>query len=122
MTPLLLASSVVLSASGNMLFKAGMLTIIPYAASGLGPLAYGLYVISRPQVIVGILCYIGTFGTWLSVLSRLELSVAYPIFVSAAFTVVTLGAMLFFHENITPLRIIGMVVVFIGICLVYSTR
>lgn len=52
--------------------------------------------------------------TWMMAVSKLELSVAYP-FVSLSFVFVLVASGLIFHEAITPFKIIGMVLILLGI-------
>ncbi|MDQ3646693.1 MAG: multidrug resistance protein [Actinomycetota bacterium] len=54
---------------------------------------------------------------WLVVLSRVELSLAYP-FVGLSYVVVVALARFLFHEDVPPLRWLGVLVVAVGIALV----
>ena len=54
---------------------------------------------------------------WIAVLSRLDLSVAYP-FLALNFVLVTLVARFFLGESVPPLRWLGILVIIGGILLV----
>jgi multidrug transporter EmrE-like cation transporter len=85
------------------------------AATGLLPL---LNVILRsPLVMLGLLLYgIGALS-WIAVLSRLDLSTAYP-FLALNFILVTLSAQIFLGETVPGLRWLGVLVICTGILLV----
>jgi multidrug transporter EmrE-like cation transporter len=61
-------------------------------------------------------------GMLLSVIAlrQLELSVAQPIF-SLIFVLVPLAAVFFLGEQLPPLRIVGLVLIFVGVVLVAQT-
>jgi multidrug transporter EmrE-like cation transporter len=51
------------------------------------------------------------------VLSKLKLSIAYPIFTSAGFIFVLLASHFFFHEKLTNLQWIGIGLILVGVWL-----
>lgn len=69
---------------------------------------------SNPWVIGGILLY--GFGSvlWLKVLTKAELSYAYPIG-SLGFILIAIFGWIIFKEDITPLRLIGILLICIGV-------
>lgn len=68
-------------------------------------------------VIAGfLLAFIGSL-TWIAAVSRLEISFAYP-FTSLGFVLVLLLSAVFFHEQISLVRFIGVIVICIGVFLV----
>jgi len=54
---------------------------------------------------------------WIKVLSKVELSYAYPM-VSLGYVLIMIFSYFFFKENITPIRIVGVVLIMIGVVLV----
>jgi multidrug transporter EmrE-like cation transporter len=52
---------------------------------------------------------------WFAVLERYELSLAYPIFIGVMFASVTAGGMIFFGEPVTAMRLLAIVLIFMGI-------
>ncbi len=54
---------------------------------------------------------------WLVVLSRVRLSVAYPI-VGISYIVIVAFARFFLHENVPPLRWVGVFIIAIGIAVI----
>jgi drug/metabolite transporter (DMT)-like permease len=70
-----------------------------------------------PYVVIGLTIYV--FGTvfWLVALSRVDLSYAYP-FASLSYVIMLAASWLLFSENITPPRLIGTLVVGLGVFLI----
>jgi len=66
---------------------------------------------------IGILTYILSFGSWLYVLRKLPLSVAYSL-ITIVQVLVPLGARLFLHEQISPMRWAGIACVLGGTLMV----
>lgn len=69
----------------------------------------------QPIFIVGVLLYGGGTLLWMRVISTEPLSVGYPILVSFSFIIVALGAVIFFKETITPMKLLGMGIILIGV-------
>lgn len=55
---------------------------------------------------------------WLSVISRIDLSLAYPM-LSMGYVVVVLASWVFLGEHVTLLRMAGVLVIIAGVSLVY---
>ena len=115
---LLLLGCIILASTGNLLLKWGMNECGSIAETNLGVVPYYLNVFTKPQVWVGTVCYIVSALLWMAVLGMMDISAAYPIFVSAAFLIVTVAAVIFFQEHVNWVRIVGILVVVAGIFLV----
>ena len=70
-----------------------------------------------PFIWFGLVIYALSVALWLWVLSKVDLSVAYP-FVGVGFLVTMLFGILLLNENVTPMRIIGTVLIVGGCVLV----
>jgi multidrug transporter EmrE-like cation transporter len=107
-----------LSATGNLIIK--------NAAKAMGGLNLGgsqvvqslFHLFTNPGIVVGLALYLVGFVLWAKVLSMVDISSAYPIFISLAFVIVVVGSRLFFGENLNPLKIFGIVVIALGIIIV----
>lgn len=64
--------------------------------------------------LAGVALYIVNFFLWITVLSKVELSVAFPTG-STSYVVVALLSMVFLGEQISPYRWSGIVLIIIGI-------
>ena len=119
----LIIGCIILAPTGNLLLKWGMSECGNVAQTHLSILQYAGQVFSKPQILVGAVVYLISALMWMALLSMMELSAVYPIFVSAAFLIVMIASAIFFSEHVTPLRILGTLVVILGIFIVaQSTR
>lgn len=103
--------SVALNAAGQVLFK---------AARAAHPEASLLSILLHPVTWSGIIMYGLSAVCWLWVLSRAQLSFAYPI-LSLSFPIVMGLSALFFSESISPMRWAGAGVIIIGVSLLGRT-
>jgi multidrug transporter EmrE-like cation transporter len=114
--PLILAS-VSLNALAQILLKQGMLSIgrFDFAA---GQMAATLpRVALNPFVAGGMACYALSIGLWLMVLSRVEVSAAYP-FLSVGYVIAAAAGYWFFGEGLGLARILGISLICAGVALV----
>jgi drug/metabolite transporter (DMT)-like permease len=109
--------SVLTGSIGQILLKQGMtrigsLTLTPdQLISILWSIATNLYVVG------GLLVYGISVVFWLVALSRAELSYTYP-FASLQYALMLIASWQLFDEQITPLRLLGTLVIGIGVFLV----
>jgi drug/metabolite transporter (DMT)-like permease len=68
-------------------------------------------------VVTGLTIYLGGTVFWLTALSRVDLSYAYP-FASLSYVVMLIASWALFKENITPLRLVGTLVACAGVFLI----
>jgi multidrug transporter EmrE-like cation transporter len=68
----------------------------------------------NPGVIGGLALYGVGALTWLIVLSRTDLSVAYP-FVALSFIVTSAMGWFVFHEALSPARLMGLALIVLGV-------
>lgn len=71
----------------------------------------------NPKVIMGIGCYGFGMIFWLMVLSRVNLSFAYPI-LGISYILVVLSSVLILHEDVSLTRWVGTIVISLGVVLV----
>ncbi len=114
---LLILISVSLSAVAQIAFKFGVSSEAGLRETALlGPLAKLL----TPGVFVGLTCYaVGTL-LWLTALSKIELSQAYP-FVGLGFVLTTLAGWWLFDDQLSAQRLTGVALVIGGVVLVAKT-
>ena len=74
-------------------------------------------IIWNPYVIGGISIYGFTTFVWLVILSRVKLSIAYPM-LSLGYVIAIPFSRIFFKESIPVVRIIGAIIICIGVYLV----
>lgn len=103
----------------NLLLRAGIDT-----AGGFGPggafeaLIAVLKLFLQPLFTIGFVLYFLASVVWFRVVATEPLSVAYPILVSLTFTMVTAGAVLFFHESVSMQKVVGLATILAGIAII----
>ena len=109
--------SVLASAIGQVLLKKGMDSMGPLTltTNELGSILWRIA--TDPYVIIGMAIYAGGTVFWLVALSRADLSYAYP-YASLSYVVMLAAGWLLFDENITSLRLLGTLVVGVGVFLI----
>jgi multidrug transporter EmrE-like cation transporter len=65
-------------------------------------------------VIIGILLYVVSLGIWLAVLSRAELSFAYPL-IGLSYAIVAALSVIFLGEHLNAFRIFGIAMIITGV-------
>ena len=109
--------SVLASAIGQILLKEGMIQVGVVTLSAGQLLEVVRQIITNPFVIVGLMLYAAGALFWLAALSRVDLSYAYP-FVSLSYIFMLIASWQIFDETITPLRLVGTVIIAVGVFLV----
>ncbi|MDD5747681.1 MAG: EamA family transporter [Actinomycetota bacterium] len=120
-TAVLLITSIGLAVFGQLAMKAGMNSVTnngenPLRSSDFAhPLSLAKRVLKDGLwAIAGIMLYAISAVFWLIVLSRVSLSVAYPM-VAAGYIAVVLYSKFVFKEEVRPLAWIGLVFIVIGV-------
>lgn len=114
--------SVLLSVAAQFALKAGMTAAAARgraAGDAGGWLAHMIAVLAQPGVLMGLSLYVVSVLFWLSVLSRWDVSKAYPL-VGLGF-VITLGVGYVLGESVTATRVAGVVMIALGVALVART-
>jgi len=114
----LLVGCILFAATGNLLLKHGMSQMGSIVEASGRISQYILETAMKPQIVLGVILYVASFIMWLSLLSIVDISAAYPIFVSAAFLIVMIASVFLLGEHLTALRILGTMVVALGILMV----
>lgn len=109
-----------LNATAQLLLKAGMERIgyFQFSLKNIWPIA--MQVAISPYIIFGLGCYVFSVAVWLMGLSRVDVSVAYPL-LSLGYIFTAVIAYFVLHENISFVRMAGIFVILIGVYLVTRT-
>jgi len=114
-TILLIVFNVVLLTSGQILWKIGL------TREGGLSLDNMLRVALSPFILAGLALYVVATVVWFVVLSRAELSYAYPM-QSMAYIIGVVAAWLLFKEAVPMIRWIGVLVIIAGVVLVSYSK
>lgn len=120
---LFIISSVSLSAFAQIVLKMGMSN--PKVQNDLiiaGSLFEKLFIaLTNVYVVAGISMYLLSMILWLVVLSKIDVSVAYP-FVGLGFIITMVLGFLLLNEQISAMRVMGTILVVCGVLMVSSTQ
>lgn len=115
MIPLILIS-VFLGAMGQVLVKYGAVSLeLNFTIKYLLPSIFNI--LKNMPVMLGIISYGLSFLLWIKVLSKVELSYAYPM-VSLGYVITMIFSYFVFKENISFIRILGIAFIILGVVLV----
>lgn len=81
------------------------------------PLELAIRVLTNPTVVLGLALYGLGAAVWLTVLSRVPLSFAYPI-LALTYAITPFVAMIVLGETLTAMRWVGIAVICFGVFLV----
>ncbi|MBN1218147.1 MAG: EamA family transporter [Anaerolineae bacterium] len=109
--------SVFAGAAGQILLKKGMSSMgaVTLSVDQLFNVLWRMG--TNPYVVIGLAIYVTGTVFWLAALSRVDLSYAYP-FASLSYIVMLVASWLVFSENITPLRLLGTLIICLGVFLI----
>jgi multidrug transporter EmrE-like cation transporter len=113
----LILTGVLLNAGGQLCLKSGArsLASVDLTLSNAGLIAGRIA--QSPPILAGMVCYGISVVIWILALARVEVSVAYPM-LSVGYVVNAVAAWWLFGENISLMRVTGMLVIITGVWLV----
>jgi len=115
MEVLLIISCVLINCAAQLFIKKGMLLV--------GEITMGNFTQSLMPMLTNIylwlamICYVVSFGLWMAILSKVEVSFAYP-FLSIGYIFTAIFGYYLFGEDLSLTRIIGILVICIGVYLI----
>ncbi|MFO1385380.1 MAG: SMR family transporter [Chitinivorax sp.] len=113
----LILSGVLLNACAQLLLKAGTNRIGHFDFSLGNALPIGWQLATNPYIFGGLSCYVISVVVWIMALSRVPVSIAYPM-LSIGYVVNALAAWWLFGESLTVMRIAGIGIIIVGVYLV----
>ena len=72
---------------------------------------------TEPHIMGGLGCYVISVVVWIMALSRVEVSIAYPL-LSIGYVVNAIAAYYLFGEAVTPMRLTGIAIIIVGVWVV----
>lgn len=102
---------------GDLFFKKGALATGIHNVAISNLFEFASRVTMSPWLWIGILFYLANFFLWIALLSRVDLSVAFPMS-SMTYIIVPALAIIFLHEKVLFVRWAGIMVIIIGISLI----
>ena len=109
----LVLASAFCTAIANLMLRKGTLAVGPTASPG----SQILLLLRQPVFVTGVVLYGLAALIWFRVLPMEKLTTSYPMLVSLTFILVTLGAVLVFHEHVNLQKVAGLAIIVAGIVL-----
>lgn len=110
----LILSGVCLNALAQVFLKKGMLMVGYFDFSAVNIAQIIFKVAANPFIILGLGCYMFSVALWLLVLSRVEVSFAYP-FLSIGYIITAIIGYTIFHETLSINKLTGIFFICLGV-------
>jgi len=114
---LLVLAGVLLNAVAQLLLKAGANAVGHFEFTAANAIPVGVKLAMQPPIVGGLACYVVSVVVWVMALSRVEVSIAYPM-LSLGYVVNAIAAHYLFGEAVSPMRVIGILVIIVGVVMV----
>lgn len=113
----LVMTGVLLNAAAQLLLKAGTNTVGTFAFSLENAVPVGWKLATEPHIVGGLACYVISVVVWIMALSRVEVSIAYPM-LSVGYVVNAIAAWYLFGEAVSATRLAGIGIIIVGVYVV----
>ena len=113
----LVLTGVLLNAAAQLFLKAGTNRIGEFAFSMDNIVPIGMRVAASPPILAGLACYGVSVIVWIMALSRVPVSVAYPL-LSIGYIVNAIAAWYLFGESLGAQKLVGIAFIIAGVWLV----
>ena len=113
----LILVGVLLNAGAQLLLKAGTNAVGRFDFTLANAMPIGVKLATQLPIIAGIACYVVSVVVWILALSRVQVSIAYPM-LSIGYVVNALIAWQLFGEDLNVQRWVGIGFIIVGVFLV----
>ncbi len=117
----LLMTGVLLNAAAQLLLKAGTNAVGHFEFSLDNLLPVGMKIAFQPYIMGGMACYAISLVVWIMGLSRVPVSVAYPM-LSVGYVLNAVAAWYLFGESLSAQKLIGIGFIVLGVVLVTRSQ
>mgnify|MGYP001340641635 CR=1 FL=1 len=107
---------VALNVCGHVFLKIGMNQVGQVGSKPF--MEFALASITNPFVLLGLAGYVSSVAGYIVVLSKTQLSIAYPILMSTGYALVVLVSFLWLKEPFGAIKWAGLVLILLGVILV----
>lgn len=114
---LLIIGGVLLNACGQLLLKAGTNAVGHFDFHLDNLLPVGLKLAFQPYIMSGVACYVVSLVVWIMALSRVPVSIAYPM-LSIGYVINAFVAWQWFGEPLSAQKLLGIGFIVIGVYVV----
>ncbi|MFA6972201.1 MAG: SMR family transporter [Gallionella sp.] len=113
----MILTGVMLNAAAQILMKTGTNSVgyFDFSVANIVPIGWKLA--TEPHIIGAMCCYVLGVVIWILALSRVQVSIAYPL-LSLGYVVNAVAAWYLFNESFNPAKVIGMGVIILGVVII----
>jgi multidrug transporter EmrE-like cation transporter len=105
-----------LNAVAQLLLKAGTNAVGAIHLTADNWLSTGIKLATQLPILGGLTCYVVSVGVWIIGLSRVDVTIAYPL-LSLGYIINAIGAWYFLGEAVSAQRLLAIGVIIIGVVL-----
>jgi len=113
----LIITGVMLNAAAQILLKAGTNAIGHFEFSIANILPIGWKLMTEWHIVVALTCYAVSVVIWILALSRVQVSIAYPM-ISLGYVAGAVAAWWLFDESLNPTKLAGICVIILGVVII----
>ena len=113
----LIFTGVMLNAAAQILMKAGTNAVGHFDFSVENILPIGLKLATEWHIIVALFCYVVSVIVWILALSRVPVSIAFPL-LSMAYIVTAVAAWYLLGEALSATKLVGIGVIIFGVIII----
>ena len=113
-------TGILLNAVAQVLLKAGTRAVGAIHLNAENWFSTGLQLATQLPIIGGLTCYVISVVVWIIALSRVDVSIAYPM-LSIGYIVAAVGAWYFLGEVISMQRIVAICIIISGVVLLVKS-
>lgn len=113
----LILAGVLLNAAAQLLLKAGTTRVGHFEFTPDNIVPIGWQLATQPHIVAGMCCYAISLVVWIMALSRVPVSVAYPM-LSIGYVINAFAAWWLFGESLAAQKLIGIGFIVVGVWLV----
>jgi drug/metabolite transporter (DMT)-like permease len=114
---LLVVISVTLLTAAQLLLKTAMNKIGSFDFCVKNLIKIGLQIITNKHFLFGFFCYVTAFGTWLLVLTKINVTIAFPL-ISISYIFNAIAAHYLLNESLSRQCVIGIFIILFGVILI----
>ncbi len=114
---ILILTGVLLNAAAQLLLKAGTNAIGHFDFQWQNVVPIGLKIAFQPHIVIGLGCYVVSVVVWILALSRVPVSISYPM-LSIGYVVNAVIAHFWFGEAMVAQKMLGIGFIIVGVFLV----
>ncbi|WP_077003480.1 multidrug efflux SMR transporter [Variovorax sp. KK3] len=108
-------AGVLLNSAAQLMLKAGAKSLGHVSMGSLASLMSAAWTAgTQPWVLLGLVCYFISAGLWILALTRVDVTVAYPM-LSMGYVIAAVLAWQIFGEPLTANRVLGIAIILVGV-------